>query len=78
MRQVPLKLVLIVPFVLQVVGAVGLVGYLSYHSSQHAVKNLAHQVMNQASSRIRDRLDLVLQEQQTSCINIICYNGGFT
>ena len=30
----PLKLVLIVPFILQVVGAVGLVDYLSYHSSQ--------------------------------------------
>jgi len=64
MRQIPLKLVLIVPFVLQIVGAVGLVGYLSYHSSQDAVENLAHQVMNQASGRIRDRLDLVLKEQQ--------------
>jgi CHASE1-domain containing sensor protein len=63
MRQVPLKLVLIVPLVLQVVGAVGLVGYLSYRSSQNAVKNLAHQVMNQASSRIRDRLDLTLDSE---------------
>ncbi|MEB3188919.1 MAG: PAS domain-containing protein, partial [Snowella sp.] len=64
MQQIPLKLVLIVPFVLQIVGAVGLVGYLSYRSGQNAVKNLAHQVMNQASSRIQDRLNLVLQEQQ--------------
>jgi hypothetical protein len=64
MRQIPLKLVLIVPFVLQIVGAVGLVGYLSYHSGQNAVKNLAYQVMNQANGRIRDRLDLVMQEQQ--------------
>jgi CHASE1-domain containing sensor protein len=63
MRQMPLKLVLIVPFILQVVGAVGLVGYLSYRSSQNAVKNLAHQVMNQASSRIRDRLDLTLDSE---------------
>jgi hypothetical protein len=45
------------------VGAVGLVGYLSYRSSQNAVKNLAHQVMNQASSRIRDRLDLTLDSE---------------
>jgi diguanylate cyclase (GGDEF)-like protein len=64
MQQIPLKLVLIVPFILQVVGAVGLVGYLSYRSSQNAVKNLAYQVMNQASERIGDRLNLVLQEQQ--------------
>jgi len=42
MRQMPLKLVLIVPFILQVVGAVGLVDYLSYHSSQNAIKHLAH------------------------------------
>ena len=68
MRQIPLKLVLIIPFVLQVVGAVGLVGYLSYRSGQNAVNNLAYQVMNQASSRIRDRLDLVLQEQHQALV----------
>ncbi len=68
MRQIPLKLVLIIPFVLQVVGAVGLVGYLSYRSGQNAVKNLAHQVMNQANGRIRDRLDLVLQEQHQALV----------
>jgi len=68
MRQIPLKLVLIIPFVLQVVGAVGLVGYLSYRSGQNAVKNLAHQVMNQANGRIRDRLDLVLQEHHQALV----------
>ncbi len=29
LKQIPLRLVLILPFVLQIVGAVGLVGYLS-------------------------------------------------
>ena len=40
-RQIPLRLVLVLPFVLQIVGAVGLVGYLSYRSGQQAVKKPA-------------------------------------
>ena len=40
-RQIPLRAVLIVPFVLQIVGAVGLVGFLSYRSGQEAVENMA-------------------------------------
>ncbi|MEB3338154.1 MAG: PAS domain S-box protein, partial [Leptolyngbyaceae bacterium] len=62
--NIPLRWVLIVPFVLQIAGAVGLVGYLSYRSGQTAVENLANQVMNQATSRIHDHLDISLQTQQ--------------
>ncbi|MEB3311762.1 MAG: diguanylate cyclase [Snowella sp.] len=52
------------PFVLQIVGAVALVGYFSYRSGQAAVADLAKQMMDQATARIRDRLDIILQEQQ--------------
>ena len=44
-RQIPLRLLLIVPFVLQIVGAVGLVGYLSYRSGQKAVEDRAKPLM---------------------------------
>ena len=44
-RQIPLRLLLIVPFVLQIVGAVGLVGYLSYRSGQKAVEDMAKPLM---------------------------------
>jgi len=63
-RQIPLQLVLIVPFVLQIVGAVGLVGYLSYHSGQKAVENLTNQLMDQATNRVFDYLHIFQGKQQ--------------
>jgi PAS domain S-box-containing protein len=67
-RQFSLGLVLIVPFVMLVTGAVSLVGYLSYRSGQEAVTNLANQLMEQASNRASDRLDISLKFQQQSLI----------
>jgi len=37
LEKLPLGVVLIVPFVLEIVGAVGLVGYLSFRNGQKAV-----------------------------------------
>ncbi|OIP71791.1 MAG: hybrid sensor histidine kinase/response regulator [Oscillatoriales cyanobacterium CG2_30_40_61] len=69
-RQIPLRLLLIVPFVLQIVGAVGLVGYLSYRSGQKAVEDMADQLMNQATHRVQDHLNISLQtSQQTIAVN---------
>ena len=65
-RQFSLRLVLIVPFVVLVTGAVSLVGYLSYRSGQEAVTNLANQLMDQASNRVIDRLDTSIKSQQQS------------
>ncbi|MGL5032240.1 MAG: guanylate cyclase, partial [Microcystaceae cyanobacterium] len=56
-RQIPLRLLLIVPFVLQIVGAVGLVGYLSYRSGQKEVNDLASQLRSETANRIKDNLD---------------------
>jgi signal transduction histidine kinase/sulfur carrier protein ThiS len=55
--SVPLRLVLIVPFVLQVVGAVGLVGYLSFKNGQQAVSDLASQLMDKTSVLVDKHLD---------------------
>ncbi|MGM3307201.1 PAS domain S-box protein [Anabaena sp. WFMT] len=62
--KVPLKTLLIVPFMLQIVGVVGLVGYLSYRSGKVAVENLADKLMDQTANRISDRLDTSLHTQQ--------------
>ncbi|MGB8686257.1 MAG: HAMP domain-containing protein, partial [Microcoleus sp.] len=76
-RQIPLRLLLIVPFVLQIVGAVGLVGYLSYQSGQQAVENLANQVMDQAGNRIKDHLDHTLEiQRQTVAVNYQAFKQG--
>jgi PAS domain S-box-containing protein len=53
---VPLRTVLIVPFVLQTTITVGLVGYLSFKNGQQAVNNLAHQLMSGVSDRIDQHL----------------------
>ncbi len=52
----PLRLVLIIPFVLQVVSAVDLVGYLSYRSGQKAVEDMANSLMIEISDRINQNL----------------------
>ncbi len=54
--KLPLRTVLIVPFVWLTVSAVGLVGYLSFKSSQEAIEDLAHQLIEQVGERTRDRL----------------------
>ncbi|MEG3906742.1 ATP-binding protein [Microcoleus sp. w2-18bC1] len=58
--QLPLRTVLIVPFVLQIVGTVGLVGYLSFRNGQKAVNNLASQLMSEVSLRVEQNLQVYL------------------
>lgn len=59
-KKIPLRLVLVVPFVLQISTAVGLVGYLSFKNSQQAVNNLAYQLMSKASKLVDQHLDTYL------------------
>ena len=55
-RQIPLRLVLIVPFVLQVLGAVGLVGYFSYRSGLAGINDVASKLRSEIAHRIKDNL----------------------
>ncbi|MEG3875873.1 ATP-binding protein [Microcoleus sp. herbarium7] len=54
--KLPLRAVLIVPFVLQTVSAVGLVSFLSFKSGQTTIEDLAYQLIEQVGERTRDRL----------------------
>jgi len=54
--KVPLQAILIVPFVIQTVGTVGIVGYLSFRNGQKAVNDVAAQLRNETSSRIAQNL----------------------
>ena len=60
-RKVPLKSILIVPFLIQIFTAVGLTGYFSLRNGQKAVNNLAGQLRNEVSDRIDQRLDTYLE-----------------
>ncbi|QMS87765.1 response regulator [Nostoc edaphicum CCNP1411] len=69
--KMPLRYVLIVPFILQIFGAVGLVGYLSYQNGQKAVKELATQLENEICDRIEQHLDSYLTTpKQINQINL--------
>lgn len=56
-RGVPLRMILVVPFVLQIFAAVGLTGYLSIRNGQRAVNDLAGQLQQSVSDRIDQHLD---------------------
>ncbi|MBW4671375.1 MAG: HAMP domain-containing protein [Cyanomargarita calcarea GSE-NOS-MK-12-04C] len=58
--KIPLRTILIVPFILQIFGAVGLTGYLSLRNGQEAVNNLANRLTSEISSRIDQHLDSYL------------------
>jgi signal transduction histidine kinase/FixJ family two-component response regulator len=63
-KGLPLRLVLVLPFVLQIVGAVGLVGYLSFKNGQQAVNDLANRLMDQSSNLVSKHLDNYLETPQ--------------
>jgi signal transduction histidine kinase/CheY-like chemotaxis protein len=60
LARLPLRAVLVAPFVLQIFAAVGLTGYLSLFNGQRAVNNLASQLRNEVSDRIVQHLDSYL------------------
>lgn len=69
-KQVPLRLLLVVPFVLQIFTAVGLVGYLSFRNGQKAVNDLATQLIDKASQQVDEHLDMYLAlPQQLNQLN---------
>ncbi len=55
-----LQLFLIVPFVLQIFGAVGLIGYISFRKGEQAVEELAEELINEVTKTVDSRLDYYL------------------
>jgi signal transduction histidine kinase/FixJ family two-component response regulator len=54
--KLPLRSLLIVPFVLQIFAAVGLTGYISLRNGQKAVNDLATQLRSENTERVRQQL----------------------
>jgi len=55
-HKIPLRIVLIVPFFLQVIATIGVVGWLSYRNSQKAVNSVADQLRDEISNRIEQNV----------------------
>ncbi len=49
--KVPLRIILVMPFVIQIFAAVGLVGWLSFRNGQKAVNDVASQLRRETSSQ---------------------------
>ncbi len=64
MTRIPLRLVLIVPVVLQTVVVVALTGWLSYRNGQAAVQDVAAQLQVEVGLRVEQRLREFLQTPQ--------------
>ena len=63
-KAFPLQALLVVPFVVQIFGTVGLVGYLSFKNGQRAVNNLADQLMDRTSDVVNEHLQSYLSVPQ--------------
>ncbi len=53
LRKFSLRTILIVPFVIQIVVTVGLVGYLSFRSGQQAVEEIVSRLLNEVTAHIQ-------------------------
>lgn len=55
-KQMPLRLILVVPFVLQIFVAVGLTGYLGIRNGQKSINNVVSQLRSETSNRINQQI----------------------
>ena len=55
-QQMPLRLILVVPFVLQIFVAVGLTGYLSIRNGQKSINNVVSQLGSETSIALRNHV----------------------
>ncbi len=60
-RSIPLQWLLLLAFVVQVFGAVGLVAYLSYRSGQDSANKLALRLQTEISTRVTEKTTTYLQ-----------------
>ena len=61
LRSIPLQRLIILTFVVQIFGAVGLVAYLSYRSGQESVNKLANRLKTEITTRVTEKTTTYLQ-----------------
>lgn len=59
--KVPLRTVIVVPFIIQIVAAVGLTGYLSFRNGQQAVNDVTTQLRVELTARVEQYLGSYLE-----------------
>lgn len=59
--KLPLRWVLLIPFVLQIIAAVGLVGFLSWRNGEEAVNDISRQLRHEITARIAQNVQHYLE-----------------
>ncbi|MEM9091714.1 MAG: ATP-binding protein [Cyanobacteria bacterium P01_F01_bin.53] len=76
-RLVPLRIVFVGSFVLQLLAAVGIMGWLSFRYEQETINDLATQLRVEVSNRVEERLDDYLAEPlQVMTLNLNDLHNG--
>ncbi|MBD2120906.1 cache domain-containing protein [Trichocoleus sp. FACHB-262] len=77
LSNVPLRVALIVPFVLQITAAVGLTAYFSLRDGQRAVNEVAAELRNEVTNRVHQHLANYLETPQlVTAINASAFRLG--
>ena len=77
-RKLPLRSVLIIPFVLQIFAAVGLVSWLSFRNGREAVNEVAAQLKSEIAARVEQKLLSILERpHQINKINASAIAQGY-
>ncbi|MGY6529282.1 MAG: PAS domain-containing protein [Cyanobacterium sp.] len=63
-KLIPLRWIIITPFVCQIFGAVSIISYVSYSSGQRNVHKLSNQLMDKTAEKVTHTLDNYFQEAQ--------------
>ncbi|AFZ47366.1 multi-sensor hybrid histidine kinase [Cyanobacterium stanieri PCC 7202] len=75
--RLTLRWVLIVPFVVQIITAVGVIGYLSYRTGQNTLNNLADKLLIETTDRTLEYLNNYLgQAEHVNQINSEAFRTG--
>jgi hypothetical protein len=76
-RQMPLRLLLVVPFVVQIFAAVGITGYISLRNGQLSVVALTDQLMDKTNNLVNEHLDNYLETpHQLNQLNLKAIEQG--
>ncbi len=69
--KAPLTTLLVVPMVVQVVGIISVVGYLSYHNGQKAIQDLSGQLRTSVTARVEEQVhDYLEKPMLVNAINV--------
>lgn len=74
-QKIPIRVILVIPFVLQTVTAVGLTGYLSYQNGQRAVEELATYLQTSILERVNEYLEnYLIKPKEINQVNLDAIN----